>query len=223
VYDESTGEMLAPPSYDPLPVPSTVVAYAPNGSGGVGKVVATDEVDPLTGQFVLPALEGPVCVQVVSSTPDWQSGWLWPEYMSGDPTWASYVQRVAPPVCNVTGPVDLGMIQLLSGEASGQVVDAVTGEPVVGATVRYDPADASAPPYSAVTGSDGRYSMTGLDFDEYSVKVTAKKYVGGYLGNMCVLYSTHGDAANWGTGVIGCDTDYDPATTPNDQIRVLAR
>jgi hypothetical protein len=206
VTDPDTGEttsvLVSPPVYEP--VMATVVAYGPGQGGGSAKVVASVVTDP-DGTFSIQGLTTNVYLQVVPVSASWQSGWLWVEYMANDPGFASYVQRTAPAVFDVTPSADLGMIQLQSSLASGRVVDAVTGDPIAGATVRYDPIEGGRKSFSAMTDSSGAYQFTGLDYEEYAVRVSARRYVGGYLGYDNLLYGSFGDAATWPMGPLPGD------------------
>jgi hypothetical protein len=203
-YEEpATGEwiydLVAPPVYEPLT--ATVVAYAPRPSGGPGKVVTSVSTRP-DGTFVIPGLTAPVIIQVVPS-PEWQTGWLWTEYMATTPGFASHVQQRPPDEASVLPTMDLGMIQLQSALGSGRVLDLDAHQPVAEATVRYDPVESTATAKTAVTSSDGRYAFTGLDFEEYLVKVSAKGYAGGYLGGESLLYTRPGEATTHPMGDLG--------------------
>lgn len=213
VTDPDTGEttsiLVSPPVYEP--VMATVVAYGPGQGGGSPKVVATVATGS-DGTFSIGGLTSNVQVQVLPSSADWQSGWLWVEYMANDPGFASYVQRSAPNAFDVTPSMDLGMIQLQSSLASGRVVDLVTGAPIPGATVRYDPVEGGRKSFSATTDANGAYLFTGLDYEEYAVRVSARRYVGGYLGYGNLLYSSFGEAGTWPMGPL-----------PDDVIRMAPR
>jgi hypothetical protein len=202
VWDYGTDPpvLVTAAGYAPLQAVN-VLAYASKPAGGPAKVVATAQTDT-DGAFTIEGLTADVCLEVVPSD-QWQTGWLWTEYMSNDPAFASYVQATAPPLCTVTPEMSLGMIQLQSALASGRVVDLMTGLPISDATVRYDPVEATRSAFTATTDADGRYALSGLDFEEYAVRVTAKGYVGGYLGFDNLLYRTWGEATSSPMGDLG--------------------
>lgn len=206
VTDPDTGEtatiVVSPPVYEP--VMATVVAFGPGQGGGPAKQVASIST-ATDGTFSIEGLTANVYLQVVPVSNDWQPGWLWVEYMSDDPLFASYVERSTPPVFDVSPTMALGMIQLQSALANGQVVDLATGLPVVGATVRYDPVDVGAKAFSVTTDANGMYQLDGLDFEEYAIKASARSYVGGYLGYDNLLYRTFGEASTWAGGPLSGD------------------
>ncbi|MCL6580024.1 MAG: carboxypeptidase regulatory-like domain-containing protein [Firmicutes bacterium] len=79
-----------------------------------------------------------------------------------------------------TTSVALGLVPLPS-EVGGRVTSAATGEPLVGAAVRVlDRAGLAVG--TAVTGPDGRYSVSGLAAATYTVVGTALGYQGGEVG-----------------------------------------
>jgi hypothetical protein len=63
------------------------------------------------------------------------------------------LRRIAPLVC-------CGVALVLAGCVSGQVTDAVTGQPIVGATVTFR--DAGGNVGTATTGEGGLYSFDGI-------------------------------------------------------------
>lgn len=206
VTDPDTGEtttiVVSPPVYEP--VTATVIAYGPGQGGGAAKQVVSVPTSP-DGTFSIAGLTQDVYLQVVPVSADWQPGWLWVEYMSDDPQFASYVQRSAPPVFDVTPSMDLGLIQLQSALANGRVVDLTTGNPIAGATVRYDPIEGGRKSFSTTTDVNGLYTLAGLDYEEYAIRVSARRYVGGYLGYDNLLYASFGEAATWPGGPLPGD------------------
>ncbi|WP_404387418.1 carboxypeptidase regulatory-like domain-containing protein [Humibacillus xanthopallidus] len=202
VTEETTTIVVSPPVYQP--VMATVIAYGPGQGGGPAKQVASVPTDA-DGTFSIAGLTQNVYLQVLPVSSDWQPGWLWVEYMSDDPLFASYVQRSAPPVFDVTPSMDLGMIQLQTALANGRVVDLVTGQPIAGATVRYDPVEGGRKAFSTTTDVTGVYTFAGLDYEEYSIRVSARKYVGGYLGAENLLYASFGEAGTWPGGPLPGD------------------
>lgn len=202
VTGETTTIVVSPPVYEA--VMATVIAYGPGQGGGAAKQVASVPTSP-DGTFSITGLTQDVYLQVVPVSSDWQPGWLWVEYMSGDPLFASYVQRSAPSVFDVTPVMALGMIQLQSALAKGRVVDLNTGTPIAGATVRYDPVEGGRKSFSATTDVNGDYRFAGLDYEEYAIRVSAHKYIGGYLGYDNLLYASFGEAATWPGGPLPGD------------------
>lgn len=108
----------------------------------------------------------------------------------------------APAVSAEAGGASLtaARVEAFETYASGRVVDAATGTPIRGAVVRY--LDEVTLRMEGVdrTGADGRFYITGLAEEEHGIRVTAPRYVGGYLGNLFLLYPTFGEAMTFGTG-----------------------
>ena len=213
VTDPETGEtttiVVSPPVYEP--VMATVIAYGPGSGGGPARMVAS-ATTASDGTFSIEGLTTNVFLEVVPTSTDWQPGWLWVEYMSDDPLFASSVQRSEPVAFDVTPSMSLGLIQMQSALANGRVVDFTTGAPIAGATVRYDPVEGGRKSFSATTDANGAYQFSGLDYEEYAIRVTARRYLGGYLGYENLLYASFGEAATWPGGPL-----------PGDVIRMVRR
>lgn len=213
VTDPTTGEtttmVVSYPVYEP--VEATVTAYGPGQGGAPAKAVAS-VVTNADGTFSLAVPVDSVYLQVTPTSADWQSGWLWVEHMTDDPMFASYLQRRAPEVFDVTPPMDVGKIQVQSAVASGRVVDADTGQPIAGARVTYDPVLGRGKLLTATTDANGYYVLNGLDYEEYHIRATASRYIGGYLGMDNLLYKSSGESSTWGTGPL-----------PGDVIKMVHR
>lgn len=103
------------------------------------------------------------------------------------------------------GPDGVAGVEALETFATGRVVDARTGLPLKGALVRYQPYGSPSPDGVDRTDADGLFEVTGLDHDEYAVRVTAPRYVGGYLGCGYVLVPTFEEACTFAPGPLGGD------------------
>ncbi len=181
---------------------ATVTAY----SSPIEGVFLDQVVTGSDGTFTLTIpTDDPVCVYVEGPSADWQAGWVWGGDYRG-------VYPQAPPACYVQPGTALGDVYLMSALAEGQVVD-MDGNPIARATVVYVPWDHSGKRLTGVTNADGWYRIPGLAYEEFSVQVSAKGYVGGFLGLdndddrggtwKGILLKAHIDAANWGPGEIG--------------------
>lgn len=205
VFHEDTGQtdtiVVSYPVYEP--VMATVTAYGPAQGGGPATAVAHAVTHP-DGSFSVSVPVDSVYLQV-TPTSDWQAGWLWAEAMPDDPLFASYLQRTAPTTYDVASPRDVGLIQVQSALASGRVIDAATEAPIARARVTYEPVLRTAKLLSTTTDATGRYTLSGLDYEEYHIHVTAPRYVGGYLGGGNLLYRRDGDATTWATGPLHGD------------------
>jgi hypothetical protein len=104
-----------------------------------------------------------------------------------------------PSTFDVTHGMDVVMLAPTIAVASGRVVDLATGDPIGGATVRYEPVDNGRRTPTATTNVDGYYSMRGLDYKEYHVRVSARRYIPGYVGSEYLLYPA-GEASTWPGG-----------------------
>lgn len=204
VYDPITDTtetiIVSPPVYEG--VTATVVAYGPirGGRAGVVRTVQTDG----DGNFTISGLTDNVYLEVVPSS-EWQTGWLWVDAMTDWPGFASWLQQAPPSTFDVTPGMNVGMLQPLPGVASGRVVDVDTGDGIAGATVRYDPVDTGRKAFSTTTDTAGYYVLAGLDGEEYAVRASAKRYVGGYLGAENLLYATFGEATTFPGGPLPGD------------------
>lgn len=198
VFDGET--IVSPPVYEG--VTATVIAYGPVKGGRTG-VVATVETDG-NGNFSISGLTENVYLKVVPSS-DWQTGWVWVDQLTDWAGFASWLQPAPPSTFDVTPGMNVGMLQPLTAVASGRVVDIVSGDGIAGATVRYDPIDVGHKAFSTTTDSAGYYTLAGLDGEEYAIRASAKKYVGGYLGFDNVLYETFGEATTWPGGPLPGD------------------
>ncbi|HSO69397.1 MAG TPA: carboxypeptidase-like regulatory domain-containing protein [Arachnia sp.] len=189
----------------------TVGAYAPSRSGSPAPKAFTSVVTDATGAFSLDIGDGPVCIKVEAPAV-WQSGWVYgPVTDPNYPVTGTYTAE--PPTCVISPGDSLGSVSLISAEAWGQVVNQ-NDEPIAGATVRYSPYDFSGRTWSTTTDVDGHYLIQGLDYEEFEVKVSAKKYLAGWVAASGDVVATWGEAATWGSGAIG---------TPDGQIRMTLR
>ena len=197
---EFTDVLVSPPVFAPLS--GTVQAFAP-GAGGRARLVASASTDA-DGNFTIPGLTANVYLKVVPSSPDWQIGWLWVEYMATEPGFASYVQTAPPTVFDVAPGLDVGMLKTLTSVASGRVVDLTSGAGIAGARVSYGAVDGSNKgAVTATTNASGFFTLNGLKGDEFSVRVAARRYVGGFVGCDNLLYPTWDEACSHGGGEIG--------------------
>ena len=104
---------------------------------------------------------------------------------------------------NVTvPPVD----STTTGSAHGKVVDA-NGNPIAGAQLEIDSASGAQQPggglkfYTATTGADGTYNLTGIDEDSYTAFVRGPSDANGFP--IYGLYSLSGDLSNLGWNTNG--------------------
>ncbi len=205
ITDPTTGEatevLVSPPVYSGLT--GTVVAYAPTVTGRPRRV-ASVATGP-DGSFAIPGLTQNVFLKLVPASADWQTGWLWVEYMATEPGFASYVQLSPPTVYDVTPGTDVGMVKTLTALASGRVVDSVTGDGVARARVSYGSVDLTGKALTATTNASGYFTLKGLKGDEFAVSVAARGYVGGYLGCDYLLHAIWGDACSHAGGPLVSD------------------
>lgn len=204
VTDPTSGEtvevLVSPPVYAPLR--GRVEAYAPDATGAPRRV-ASDATDA-DGNFSIAGLTENVFLKVVPSSPDWQPGWLWVEYMDTRPGFASWVQLSPPTIYDVAPGTDVGMLKTLTAVASGRVVDLASGLGIARAKVSYGPPVESGGTFrTATTNAKGYFKLTGLTGDEFAVTVTARGYVGGYVGCDRLVHPTWGEACSHGGGDIG--------------------
>jgi hypothetical protein len=57
----------------------------------------------------------------------------------------------------------------------GQLTDPATGRPLSGATIRFEPLDPDSMPAEAITNIRGEFSVTGLTFGQYAVKIETEE------------------------------------------------
>ncbi|WP_353081483.1 carboxypeptidase-like regulatory domain-containing protein [Tessaracoccus lapidicaptus] len=191
-YWDDTAQAWVPGVVEPM-AGVTVSAYPPakDGSPAPKPLVSTET--GLDGTFSLDVGLGPVCVEVQPPS-QWQSGWAY----AGVP--GIYAQP--PEVCDLMAGASLGEIVLNSADGWGYVVDA-NGDPIRGAVVKYLPYDFTGRVFSAMTDASGYYLITGLDYEEMEVRVTARKYLSGWVSASGDVVSTWGEASTFGTGGIG--------------------
>ena len=192
--------VVSPPQYEG--VPATVAAYAAD-HGGRAAVVASVQTDA-QGGFLIEGLTESVSLRVVPSSSDWQSGWATVATLSDWPGFASWLQWIRPPEVDVAPGTDLGMVEAVAAVASGRVVDAGSGAPIPAARVRYDPVQHGFKTRLGATDHDGVFSIRGLDYEEYHVRVNAHGYLGGVLGAQFLLYA-EGQGSTWPGGPLPGD------------------
>ena len=209
-YYDPVADTWVAGEYEPLSGMS-VSAYAPSRSGSPSPKALVSVVTDATGAFSLDVGAGPVCIRVEAPSA-WQSGWVYEAVTDPDyPFTGTY--SAAPASCVIMPGDSLGSVSLIRAQAWGQVVNQ-SGEPIAGATVRYSPYDFSGRTWSALTDADGQYLIQGLDYEEFEVKVSARKYLAGWVAANGDVVATWGEAATWASGEIG---------TPDGQIRMTPR
>jgi hypothetical protein len=203
VWDYTAGAWSIPPSYEGVGGVA-VNAYEQKSSGGPGRVVGS-ALTAGDGSFAVEALASTVCLGIEPSDGLWQRGWYW-SVGYPDPLVADLLRFWSDPpdVCDVPATADLGRVQLMSAVATGRVVSAASGLPLRGAVVRYDPYALPAVTVSAVTDSDGYYRIAGLDYEEYHIRVSARRYQTGYVGFECQVFKSMGEANTWAPGELPC-------------------
>lgn len=208
-HDETTGTWVPG---DTEPVAGVVIsAHAPAKAGGPAPKPFVSAVTGPDGTFSLDIGSGPVCIQVQAPA-EWQSGWVLEAVT--DPTYPrTGLYGEAPEACSLMTGAWLGEITLISAEAWGYVVDQ-NGDPISGAVVKYLPYDFSGRTFSAMTDANGYYLINGLDYEEMEVKVSARKYLAGWVNYQGVGVATWGEASAHGTGAID---------TPDHQIQMTLR
>lgn len=113
----------------------------------------------------------------------------------------------APAVSAETGsdPRGPARVEVLETYGAGRVLDAVSGTPIRNAVVRYVPQGLSLVEGVDRTDADGRFLVTGLEHEEYAIRVNAARYVGGYLGCSFLLYPTFEQACTHAPGDLAGD------------------
>ena len=172
-------------------------------ASGPGTVVATDTTDG-DGLFQLDpgsSTDDEFYVQVLPG--NWQGGWVGP----GDSGTQDYVQP-APRYARTYGPGDhIGSIFANPAFIRGVIVNAATGHPISGVTVKArSHNDGWTPEGSDVTSSTGVFRIDGISCeDDCYLKVdgSARRYETGYRACNAQVVPTWGEACASPIGRIG--------------------